>query len=378
MRLRHPAALSLTVLCFSVGCSSYCPVRWPRRELWAASIESAPPVTVPSSTLSAYPDHLEQNHVAVAVEFMDPLRAHDLLHMEFATRGIQPLMIVIQNGSDQSYRFSKADVGARVVPAARVASLAGPHPVVTVLRYLTWVAFLAPGFIFDTVVEPATTFEFPGMQDASQRPARFNRQQMSDDFVEHEIADAVIAQDSSHAGLLFIRRPAPDSRLSITLTNAQTRQPLVFEVPVPPSMHVERHDYPHPYPMVWDAALRAAARVPGWRIASTDEAHGLIVVSVSRGILRRTMGAPLRITLQRVSDVQTRTVIESKLQRPDRTGRGEHFRTIGGFLNRLTVLLPKPTMLIAPGAALSSSHTALPRVSEPVPYDNSGDAERNM
>lgn len=373
MRFRRLAALSLAFL-FSVGCSSYCPVRWPRRELWAASVESAPPITMPSSNLSAYPDHLEREHVAVAVEFMDPSRANNLLHVDAATHGIQPLMIVIRNGSDQPYQFSQAGVGARIVPAARVASLAGPRPVATVLRHLKWLAFLVPGFLFDTVVEPATTFEFPGMQDASQRPARFNRQQVSADVVAHEIADAVIAPGSSHAGLLFIRRPAPDGQLSITLTNTQTRQPLVFDVPIPPPMHVERHDYPHPYPMVWDAALRAAARVPGWRITSTDEAQGAILVSVSRGILWRTTGAPIHITLQRVSGVQTRAVIESRLQRPDHTGRGEHIRTIGGFLSRLAALLPEPTMLIAPGAALSSGRAALPRASEPAPYDNSGSA----
>ncbi len=378
MWLRCPVALSLALLSFNVGCSSYRPIRWPRRELWAASVESAPPITIPSSKLSAYPNHLEQDHVAVAVEFIDPLRAKDLLHVDPAKHGVQPLMIVIQNGSGQSYRFDKTDVGARVVPAARVASWAGPHPVVTVLRYLKWAAFFIPGFIFDTVVEPATTFEFPGIQDASQRPARFNRQQMSADLVEHEIADTAIAPDAAHAGFLFIRTPAPDGRLSITLTNARTRQPSIFDVPIPPPMHVERYDYPHPYPMVWDAALRATARVPGWRITSTDEAHGLILVSASRGILWRTMGAPIRITLQRVTNVRTRAVIESRLQRPDHTGRGEHFRTIGGFLNRLAALLPKPTMSIAPGAAFSSSQTALPRVSEPAPYDNSGAAERNM
>ena len=114
------------MLCLaSAGCGGYLPVRWPSRELWVASPIERREIALPNS-LEEYPLQATRRDVTLAVTLLDTDDATRTFGLNLLQRRIQPVLLRLENHSDQIYIYRKAGMNVRHLPAARVAAY-GTH-----------------------------------------------------------------------------------------------------------------------------------------------------------------------------------------------------------------------------------------------------------
>src|SRR3989338_2478009 len=92
----------------------------------------------------AFSNRIEKDGVSVAVDVLKPEDTEDVFGADLVRQGTQPLMLMIQNGSAETYRFRKADVDARYIPAAEAARHAYGNPIVTGGRMIGWAVWHVP------------------------------------------------------------------------------------------------------------------------------------------------------------------------------------------------------------------------------------------
>ncbi len=298
----------------------------------------------------------------MVVELIDREQAKQQFHADLLGVRVQPLMLVIHNESDQTYAFRKADVAQGYLPAASVARWAYVSPLETVARYLKWAVFFLPGLVFEAVIEPTTALDFPGIEEAAQRPPPPNNQLIREDFMRHEIADTEIRPNDTVAGVLFTRPLKLGGVLPVTLINAQTQQPVVVEVPVPPPVYTESRTYYASYDAVWETAVKTAAGLRGWRAISTDKHSGTITARKGLTFLRWSTATTVTLTIQKVNERRTTVRLDSPLRRPDSTAYGEHSPTVDKFFLELDRKLPTTEEQPAkkPGSSQRQSGTETP------------------
>ncbi len=376
------AGLALALL--SAGCEGYWPLRWPARDLWAAIPGAVPSIQVPIGPLKDYSHQLTQDGVAVGVEFLTPTQARGMFQVDLARNDIQPLLVAIQNTSAQTYVLRKSEMGLRVIPASRVAALACPDPVHTLARYVKWLAFLIPGLVFEMVVEPASTLDFPIMHDVSRHPAASGCRSIREDFVRQELADGELAPGQWRSGVVFVPPVRLGSTVSITLTPVGSQGKAAWVFPTPPPVYSRTELYLPSSTIVWDATMKAIGRVASWRIRRADQAKGAIDVrkgwrwlpgSSYGSIMVTVAGTPpvpaLRSALmafaaQEAGTGLTRVSVETSLPRPTSVHYGQHSQTLDRFFQELTRKLPRPP---PPGGVAEGS--AETRSVRPKPIESS-------
>lgn len=169
-------------------------------------------------TSEAASNRIEKDGVSVAVDVMKPEETEDVFGADLVRQGTQPLLLMIHNGSAQTYRFRKADVDARYIPAAEAARHAYGNPVVTGGRMIGWAVWHVPAVVFRSV------------RKGLRRPV--TAQDVRTDFLREEIADADIGPQGSIQGFMFVRPLEPGSRITVKLLNLGTQHAVVFEAPV--------------------------------------------------------------------------------------------------------------------------------------------------
>ena len=289
------------------------------------------------------PDRLEQHQVAVVIEPMSADDTKTIFGADLVGHRIQPLMLVLHNGSDQPYQFNKTNFGASYLPAAQVAQQAKVHPIITAVHWLKWMVFVIPGFVMEAVVEPASTLDFPNFEEAAHHPPAANPQGAEAAFRDAEIADQEIPPDTTCVGLLFVRQPAQGATIPITLVNAKTHQPLLFNVTPPPPSYRVTHRYPHSYDVVWNAAIEAVSHVPGWQTRSIDHDAGVVTIRSTRHYLFWKTTSQLILTIQPVEHHQTQLTFRFLLRPGQRTGTTGQV-TMERFFSELNRLLPASTL----------------------------------
>ena len=348
-----PIGAGLMLAMLSAGCGGYWPLRWPSRDLWAAIPDKIPAVQAPTDPVKDYSHQLTQDGVSVGIDWLSPAQARDIFHVDLARNGVQPLLVAIQNMSGQPYELrksemglpaasDKAQAGLRVIPASRVAALACPGPVRALARYVKWLAFLVPGFVFETVVEPTSTMDFPIMREASRRPAASGCRYIREDFIRQELADGEIAPGQSRSGVVFMPPVGLGGTVSIILAPAGTRAKAAWVFPTPAPVYARTERYAHAPTVVWDAVLKVVRHVASWRIRRADRATGTIDVRKGWKWLPGSAYAPIIVAVREDGAGLTRVSIASPLPRPTSVHYGEHSRTIDRFFEELTRRLPGP------------------------------------
>ena len=339
----HALALILIPCLSTLGCGGYFPLRRPTYPMFVHANQPAPAIALPSTALKDYADRIQKEHVTVAVRFLTADQTRAAFHVDLHQRHIQPVLVMIRNDSDAAYRFNKASVDKRYFPAGRVARFAQVSRIAMARQYLRWLAFLIPGVLFDTVVEPTTTIEFPGIQGAAQRPPRAHPEAVRAAFLRAEIPDGDVAPHRAQAGVVFIHPPRLGREFPITLVNVSTGQPLVFDAQTPPPRYTEVHDYSQPDDAVWEAVVNAARHLSAWRVASADKSHGVLTARTGMSVLCWSTATRLTVTVRALSDQAAQVPVESTLRRSDSAGYGAHNKTINGFFEALNTVLTKPT-----------------------------------
>lgn len=335
-------ALGLGLALLNAGCGGYWPLRWPARDLWAAIPGARPSIGVPIGPLKDYSYQLTQDGVAVGIELLTPAQARGMFQVELARNGIQPLLVAIQNTSAQTWRLRKSEMGLRVIPASRVAALACPDPVHTLARYVKWLAFVIPGLLFETVIEPASTLDFPILHQTSRHPAASGCRYIREDFVRQELADGEIAPGQLRSGVVFVPPVRLGSTVSITLAAAGSQEKAAWVFPTPPPIYSRTELYPRPPTVVWDVVRKAMSRIASWRIRRADQAKGAIDVRKGWQWLPGSSYTSIMVTVQEAGTGLTRVSVETPLRRPTSVHYGEHSQAIDRFFQGLATELPRP------------------------------------
>lgn len=363
----------VTLLALSMaGCGGYRPVRRPSEELFHAQPWQRPPIRLPSQDLAQYPSRVSRDGVDVVAELINPQQTRETFSLNLVPHGIQPLLVIIHNGTPRTLLFKKANVDRRYIPARRVARRAYIPPYVTALRQARWIALVPVGLAFHMVIEPTSTLDFPGIHDLTQRPPTPDNRAIRAEFERQEIPDGPIEPDHTISGALFVRPIKLGSVLEIPLLDAQTLEPVRIDVVTPPAKYVAEQRYPQSWEMVQDAARLAIKQIPSWRLIAEDRQTGTF--SVRRGVRCFGWGTAtqMTITVQREEDLittakakkevpsgvelveletalvptepvvtpQTRVIVESSLQRGDSRAYGVPTLTISRFLSNVESNLP--------------------------------------
>ncbi|MDP3722755.1 MAG: hypothetical protein Q8R91_04575 [Candidatus Omnitrophota bacterium] len=359
-------SLSLLLGLSSFGC--YTPVRWPRRTLWAPSVEARSPIQSPQAAAGSAVSRIEQDGVSVLLDVLDRRRAQELFHADLLGRGVQPISLAIRNGSGQTYRFSKADVALPLMPSAQAAQRSLPHPAVRVARLIKWGFFFFPGLVMQSIVEPTTTLDFPVFEETAKRPPRVDRQAITADFRQQEIADGAIGPDGTQTGFVFARPLRMGQAISLRLINAATQQPLMLRVPMPPPVYAQQRDYAHPYEKAWGAVVSTASAIKAWRVASADRDQGILVVRKGVWAWRWSTLTEMTISVERLGERRTRVTLRSPLRGSTSLAYGARAPSIERFFEELELLLPPPPRALPkkPQAQTTPSQEK-PALPSPVP-----------
>ena len=163
---------------------------------------------------------MEQAGVSVDVEILDREHTVDIFDVDLVKKGVQPVMIKIHNQSTQTYRFKKADVDARYIPAATAAKRAYENPIRIGGRLVGRAVGTVPRWLLNSRREIER-------EQATDQPL-FNRE-MQASFVQGEIPDAEVTPDGTLEGFLYLRPLEPGAHVRVRLLNTSTQEPLVFE-----------------------------------------------------------------------------------------------------------------------------------------------------
>lgn len=351
--LMRAFALIIAMACMS-GCAGYWPLRLPQRDLWAAAPVEPEPLRVPGHPAKSYSHQLHQGGLSVALELLDSTHAQQAFHLDLARHGIQPVMLAIQNHTEQTYAFHKADFGrGRVIPASRVAGLGCPHPVRIAGGYMKWLAFLVPGFLFETVIEPSTTFDFPIMREASRHPSWPSCGARRRMFTSQEFADGDILPGASRTGVVFLRPIALESTLTVIVRHAQTGEPLALVLPTPASTTSKIRLDSKPPAVVWPVVLESARRISSWRVKSADPKTGVIMIGKRSELAPWARSRPVTVQVRLVGDGRTQTTVERPLREPLSTSLEPSNPAVEHFFRELSEELPPPPPPPRPAPSLS-------------------------
>ncbi|MBI2885187.1 MAG: hypothetical protein HYY15_03330 [Candidatus Omnitrophica bacterium] len=302
-RRRSPSrALARLAACSALllaagGCRwSYSPVRRPSSTLWVAAPNPSQRIQLPSRAVTEYPLVVREGPITVGVDIVDAVRSREYFGADLLRRGIQPLLLVVANDGDRPYALPPAFVSARIVPAQRASAYASQTVAGRVGRHIQWLAFFVPGLVFSSVIEPLTTLDFPGIQDASARPVRSANREIRQDFVSHELAPGPIEPGAARSGVVYVRRLPSGSILTLSLNDPQGGEPLQVRVPLPlEPVDAQWHVYAASKDDAWKAVAATAAKIGSWRVLATDPDAGTI--RVQKGVRWLGIGNRMQITL---------------------------------------------------------------------------------
>lgn len=338
----------------SMGCGGYWPVRRPRSDLWSAGTRPVVPIQWPMSESSEPSIRLQQEQVSISVDLPDARQTKAIFHADLLSHHIQPLHLTIHNGSERPYLFRKASLDAHYIPAHDAARWACVPPIISGIEHLRWATFVLPGLLFETLIEPVTTFDFPGMEEAASRPLASNRREVVEDFVAHEFPDGPIAPGSAQSGVVLIHPPLLGRSLPLTLTDVTSQQPLVFDLPIPPPVYAAVHTYPQPYDVVWGSTLNAASRIRIWKMVNSDAHQGLVNIRKGISLWIWSRATPITVTLQRIDETHTSVTVHSPLRATTTVGLGVHSPTVDQFFDELDARLLPPKLKVESSDATSA------------------------
>ena len=336
------AALSVCLVCSS--CAGYWPFRLPPRETWVAAPAPSASIDLSFETIAQTAAKTQQQGITAAWTLITPETMAGWFHGEAIQRVIQPLVLILHNGSADPYWCDPTSISPRSISPDRAArQLSSAHPLMTAVRYVKWLTLLPLSLVFVSVIEPSTGSEFPSMEEAIRRPMRSDALALQAQFMSRELPAGPIGPDETRAGILLIHPPALGDRLSIKLVNGRTHEPLVLNWNAQPTPVL--HSYNTGYETVWNAVVKVATAVPSWCVVSTDKAQGRILVR--RRSLVKFLGdsspPPITITVVSVSPHQTQVTLVTLPSRRHAIWFMASTQKGSAFFDDLTIqITPKP------------------------------------
>lgn len=187
---------------------------------------------LPSPYIIDQPDAVTQQDVSVAVKFINASEALSTFDCEMNRRNISPVFIVIENKSNNTYGFRKADVDSSYISGEEAAKKCARSTMGRVATYgilglivILWVVFI-PMAIGEMINCP-----------------RINAQ-MRTDYTNNEIADATIGPGRSLSGVMYVAPFKSGTAFTIPLMNRDKGEKLLFQFqynqPIPVNIESEK------------------------------------------------------------------------------------------------------------------------------------------
>ena len=177
------------------ACASYTAVRLPQRDV---------------TELNQFE---KINDVYVGISFMDKSQTKRYFDADLIEKGVQPVYVVIENGSKKTYNFSKENMGIPGLDSLETAKQGARSTAGRAVGYGLASLILWPLLI-------------PAIGD-SIASSKANKA-MRSDYESKEIADGTIRPMRSKYGVVFAPVLKSGEEISITLIKKETKERVIF------------------------------------------------------------------------------------------------------------------------------------------------------
>lgn len=160
-------------------------------------------------------DKNSTNDISIAIKSFDQQDCHKYLDRNVIKQGFQPIQIRIENNSDKNYIFSTSRLNPTPAKVEEVAKTVHTSTGMRVAAYGAGSLILFP-LIIPAIVD--------GIKSAEANT------QLDNDFIAKSAKDTIIHSYSSIDTLLFIPKTRLQEKLSITLIEQKTNEPVNFQL----------------------------------------------------------------------------------------------------------------------------------------------------
>ncbi|MCK9555791.1 hypothetical protein M0R36_08270 [bacterium] len=168
---------------------------------------------LPTSDIASYSTAQDQDGLKVAAKFFDAKESKQVFGVKKLYRVYQPVYILIDNRTANTYEFKKRMLNKDTVPAEEVANECGFSTAGRATAYGVAGVFIWP-FLIPAVVDGV------GSSKANQR--------MEDDYMYKEIKDERIPPNGLLNGVVFLGKMKDGEELAIRLRNVDNEEIKLF------------------------------------------------------------------------------------------------------------------------------------------------------
>ncbi len=174
---------------------------------------------LPEYNMSNFPEQpIIQKDVSLGVVFFDRSQSRKLFDAEMLKRGVQPVLILINNQSRTAYYFKKELINPSFISAEVVAKKCARKTMAKQLASLPLLILPPLGI---------------AMMISNGILGSTSNSRMEKDYMLKEIENSVVRPDSSLSGVIFMPVLSQEDKLTITLVAENTKRELVFELQNP-------------------------------------------------------------------------------------------------------------------------------------------------
>ena len=170
-------------------------------------------MSLPSADVYAYSNRQTQKDVTISVEFFDASKTQKIFKINLLRKGYQPVYIVIDNHSKETYLFNKSRISKACYDASVIAEKCGFSTAGRSTAYGVGALFVWPLLV-------------PAIVDGTGS-ARANTQ-MQSDYATKEIKNGRILPNGLLNGVVFVDKMANGEHFDIRLQNIETNEILLF------------------------------------------------------------------------------------------------------------------------------------------------------
>lgn len=168
---------------------------------------------LPSSDVTSFANHQDQDGLKVAVKFFDARESKSIFGVTKLYKKFQPVYIAIDNRTKTAYEFKKRMLSKQTAPAEEVAKECGFSTVGRATSYGVAGLFIWP-LLIPAVVDGV------GSSQANVK--------MEDDYMYKEIKDERIQPNGLLNGVVFLDKMKDGETLDIRLSNVDTNEIKLF------------------------------------------------------------------------------------------------------------------------------------------------------
>lgn len=169
---------------------------------------------LPSKDVFTYDNKQEKNGLIAVADILDAKETKRIFQFDLQSKGVQPVYIVIDNRSTQTYEFSKANLNKNALSSQEVSEKCKFSTVGRATTYGVIGLFIWP-FLIPAVVDGV------GSANANKK--------IEDDYAYKEINDKTrIAPNGMLTGIVFVEKMKPGENFDMRLLDVETSELALF------------------------------------------------------------------------------------------------------------------------------------------------------